>query len=287
MLSELVYLSDAKLRQFVPLARRRFSGRLKMALKVSTPLVGVDVSPAATNDERERLDHLRRVTEQIESHARWFTDAEHRPGQWIWFEAPLNDMLLDDPFSHMVVFLDPGDPVEGYDPVDASGRKVRLLMHGSAEHLLLPALPPRQEPPPAARTVTEYATGGTTWTSGGGGSSTSPGYSEVTRSRAWFRREGGQAHDTLDTLGHQDLPVLPADSPPTEVSRLGHFHRGTAELVDWLDRRASAPTAAWTRGYARVTADLAYPPVGGDTAAPFSRVVIASPLYVEYAHDLP
>ncbi|MFF4503696.1 SAVMC3_10250 family protein [Streptomyces sp. NPDC001401] len=323
MLSELVYLSDAKLRQFLPLAGRRF-GSLKAALKLTTPLVSMDVT-SSTNSDQARMNQFRRVALQIERNAVWFAESRHLPGRWIYFEAPLNFMPLAEPFGHMVVFLDPGDPFDGYDPrhlsdVDpdsegerqASGGRVRLLLHGSADHLLLETEHPLHEAPPAAETIMELpdvpdvpearpARAVRT----DRGPSGPAGYRAAVRGfnhRDYMgnvprpdprrmvvsvRREGGsEAADALETFGHQAIPVFPRPTPAADLSGVRHLHDGTAALIRWFDARTDRETAGWMRGYARVTADLLY--AGEDTSVDaIARVVVASPLYVELAHDLP
>ncbi|MFD8817686.1 SAVMC3_10250 family protein [Streptomyces sp. NPDC059627] len=323
MLSELVYLSDAKLRQFLPLSRRRL-GSVKAALKLTTPLVSMDVTSSADSDQA-RMNQFRRVAAQIERNAVWFAEGRHRPGRWIYFEAPLNFMPLAEPFSHMVVFLDPGDPVDGYDPRhpsdgdpdsegdrQTSGGRVRLLLHGSADHLLLGAEQPLHEVPPAAESIVEVSevpevpeirplrADRKGWGPSGPGGFRHA--AEAFNHRAYMgrvpardprtmvvavRREGGSdAADALETLGHQAIPVFPRPTPAADLSGVRHLHDGTAALIRWFDARTDGETAGWMRGYARITADLLY--AAEDTSADaMARVVVASPLYVELAHDLP
>jgi hypothetical protein len=101
---EFVYLSDAKLRQFVPEPRR--FGR-QGAIKVATPLGGVDLEPSQ-DPERSRLQHLQQVMRRIDLEAEWFTEPDLRPGRWIQFEAPLNLVPLNGPFRNMTLSTDRG-----------------------------------------------------------------------------------------------------------------------------------------------------------------------------------
>lgn len=98
---ELVYLSVAKLKQFLPELR----SRLKFTLK--TPFAGVDIDPTP-DATKSQLQHLAKVVAQIERSAGWFTDPEVVPGQWVAFEAPLNYVILPNEYGHILIFVDPG-----------------------------------------------------------------------------------------------------------------------------------------------------------------------------------
>lgn len=257
---EFVYLSDTKLRQFIS-EPRRFSPRA--TVKFITPFGGVDLEPGP-DPVRSRLQHLKQVIRQVERTARWFTEPGLFAGEWVQFEAPLNHLVLDGGFRDMLLFVDPPVPVDGYP----SAGRVRLLMHGSARHLLLLHQPGPGEESRAPEDVTELPP------------SSESGYgASYTRLVA---RDGGALPPVpgLRPAPHDPAVAgqLPADgATATPVTAAQSMALGTQVLLAAIDPRLSPETAVWMRGYARMTADLSQP--GG------SRCVVASPLYVEYAHD--
>ncbi|WP_413787813.1 SAVMC3_10250 family protein [Streptomyces platensis] len=91
---ELVYLSDRKLEQFLPSLRSAW-GRPKITL--TSPFGGAEFD-LAPEVERARMKHFQRVTREIESSAKWFTEGNILPGAWVAFEAPLNYVVLGGDF---------------------------------------------------------------------------------------------------------------------------------------------------------------------------------------------
>ncbi|GAA5701058.1 MULTISPECIES: SAVMC3_10250 family protein [Streptomyces] len=255
---EFVYLSDAKLRQFVPEPRR--FGR-QGTIRVATPIGGVDLEPSK-DPERSRLRHLQQVMRRIDLEAEWFTEPGLRPGRWIQFEAPLNLVPLNGPFRSMVLFIDPVRPVEGYETPGS----IRLVLHGSISHVIQAQLPEAADQP-----VVPVIASGT------GGYGTLAAFMALlaTGAMSW----------TADELAaHQDplAPVPGLSGSMGEALRGPVVRRGTVSLVSAVDRKIDPETSAWMRGCARVTANLARR--GSEATA---RYLIASPLYVEYAPDLP
>ncbi|MFD1829317.1 SAVMC3_10250 family protein [Streptomyces desertarenae] len=242
---ELVYLSDNKLKQFVPGRRRwgRTGRRLnRFRLDANTPVggggiefdLGGEPAPAAA-----AVRDLDAVVGYIEEHALWYQDPDARAGRWVYFEAPLHFFRVGsrDPGIGTVLFLD--SPVsDGYAPGPC-----RLLLHGNDRHLLAPL-------PSTGLTLKDVA----------GSAFTAPG----------VRRTAGvgqpPAADRIDAAPEPMLPPAPAP-PPFVVSKV-------IERADFLPPAG----AAWMRGYARVTTLL---------EARGATVTVATPLYVEYAHDLP
>lgn len=127
LMRELIYVSQAKLRQLVPDLPGR-SGRLRdVEGEVKTPLGGFKVGKAA----RETGPGLARVVAALEASPRapkWFADPEVRPGQWVHFEAPLSYAVT----GSVTFFLDSTTPSTAYP----TGGRLRLLLHGSEEHLV-------------------------------------------------------------------------------------------------------------------------------------------------------
>ncbi|MGG8407805.1 SAVMC3_10250 family protein [Streptomyces sp. 12297] len=238
---EFVYVSDGKLSTFLP-EPRRFSR--PAAIRLSTPVGGLDVEAAAADAERARLQRLKRVDQHLNDKALWFTEPNLRPGQWVWFEAPLHCVTPRGTYQHMVLF---SDPAPGEDPQHERATGCRLLMHGSARHLL------GQAPVDVEGLPLEGIDGG----------------SSVGTT---FLTSAGRVMQAL-SLEHDPVAVDVPD-PATDL-RGG----GVRDLLAALDaRHGQVGSAARVYGYAKVTADL---PATAD--AP--RCVVASPLTVEYAHD--
>ncbi|MGW1813925.1 SAVMC3_10250 family protein [Streptomyces sp. NPDC002125] len=252
---ELVYLSDSKLRQFLPERgqRRRIGRRLRMfRLDGNTPMGGggfeVHLDGEGPTTAEDRAHRLASTIDHLETHALWFTDPDTRPGRWIYFEAPLFFFHVDsrDPDVGTVLFVDaPG--VDGYAPEGA-----RLILHGSAKHLLVPV--------PRSALAVSGVIGSL------GPFDTGPSISH----RLW----DAERPPPSPTVG--ELADVPAERAP-ELS-LVSAHSIVAALSDIHRRRDDlADTAAWMRGYARVTYVERYE----------SAIVYATPLNVEYAIDLP
>lgn len=239
---EFIYVSDNKLRQFAAPPRRL---RRTAAVRLSTPFGGFELDAPVADTERARQRHLDEVSEHLEGSSRWFADPDLRPGHWVWFEAPLRQISLTGRFRHLVLFA---DPAPGEDRVYEEETGCRLLMHGSARHLL--AQPPEQVEELALEGIAGGDSVGTT-----------------------FLTRAGQVVQML-SLG-QDPAV------DGEVARPVLPEVDVRDLMLALDSApGQARTASWTRGFARVTALL--PSVPGNAPC-----VVASPLTVEYAPDLP
>ncbi|MGW0837918.1 SAVMC3_10250 family protein [Streptomyces prunicolor] len=215
---EIVYLSESKLRQFMPEPRRvPRTG----ALRVTTPFGGVDMDAPATDGEQGHLRHLREVYKHLELVAEWYTEAELRPGRWVQFEASLRCVTLSGANQDLVLFV---DSVPESDAGHVAGGGCRLLMHGSARHLR--GWTPTAVDGPVLEVVNSGSSLGTSF---------------VTRA--------GQVVEAL--ARHRD--PLPEDqtSPRTAVNLHG---RGLQELLRALDEGdVSIDTSAMMTGYARVT----------------------------------
>ncbi|MFJ4862691.1 MULTISPECIES: SAVMC3_10250 family protein [unclassified Streptomyces] len=239
---EFIYVSDNKLRQFAAPPRRL---RRTAALRLSTPLGGIELDAPVADAEQARQRHLNQVSEHLEESSRWFAEPDLRPGHWVWFEAPLRQICLTGRFRQLVLFA---DPAPGEDRAYDEEAGCRLLMHGSARHLL--GQPPEQIEGLPLEGIAGGDSIGTT-----------------------FLTQAGQV---VQTLALQQEPAADGDAP-----RPGLPEGGVRDLVHALDSTSGrAHTAAWTRGFARVTALL--PSTPGNTPC-----LVASPLTVEYAPDLP
>lgn len=236
-----MYVSDGKLRQFLP-KPPRFT--MPGVMRLNTPVGGMDLERGPQNSERGRLRHLEKVDKHLNNQAEWFGDPALRPGEWVWFEAPLRCVTLRGEYRRMVLFA---DPAPGEDPEYDRGTGCRLLMHGSSRHLLGYA-PVSVDGPPLEGIDGGSSIGTTFLTSAG---------------------------HVVRALSLEPDPVADdVPAPRTDVTG-----PGVRELVAALDaRHGQAGSAARMRGYARVTAVLP----AGESAA---RLVVASPLTVEYAFD--
>jgi uncharacterized protein DUF7019 len=120
---ELVYLSDAKLAQFRPERGRRFRVR-----EVGVPGIGqVGVDPPADA-------HLDAVVDHLSGIARWYTEDDLAPGDWVQFETSMGYTVAGTDRVPVLLFAEP--------PGDR-----RLVLHGSPHHLVGEVLPdvPRPE----------------------------------------------------------------------------------------------------------------------------------------------
>ncbi|MEW2706118.1 SAVMC3_10250 family protein [Streptomyces koyangensis] len=238
---EIVYLSESKLRQFVPAPRRVPRAG---ALRVTTPLGGIDMDAPTPDLEQGQLRHLRDVSRHVELMADWYAQPGLCPGQWVQFEAPLRCVTLGGAHQDLVLFVDPSGQW-GTGSVTDEG--CRLLMHGSVRHLR--GWNPTSVDGPALEV--EY-------------SASSLGTAFVTRI--------GQIVEALTR--HRDPQLLEQTS---SLGAVRLHRRGVQELLEALDSGGDCiDTSALMTGYARVTGVLS-------SAGSTSRCVVASPLIVEYA----
>ncbi|GLX47754.1 hypothetical protein Shyhy01_07040 [Streptomyces hygroscopicus subsp. hygroscopicus] len=246
-MQELVYLSDAKLRQFVPEGRRwtRIGQRLTaLRLKTPTPVgeVSVEADLAQSGAEPGNAQRLTTVVGHVEQHALWYQDPSVRAGRWVYFEAPLNVFVIGRAGLETVLFVD-APAARGADDPGHQGGVTRLLLHGSPQHLLAP-----------------------------------------------FPRVHAEAYGLVGSALHGVLWDLALDPPPAadRIDSSGSLPRspGIIRLGRFLQVSNDNPAgAAWMRGYARVSTIMET--WGDREGATGPRTVVATPLYVGYAPDLP
>ncbi|MFE6820973.1 SAVMC3_10250 family protein [Streptomyces sp. NPDC057690] len=211
---EIVYLSDSKLRQFVPEPRR--AARMG-ALRLTTPLGGVDMDTPAVDSEQSQLRHLREVHKHVALLADWYTRPQLRPGQWVQFEAPLRCVTFSDAHQDLVLFVEPA--AEG-----STDERCRLLMHGSVQHLRgWNAMPVEGVAPDSMNSASSLGSA--------------------------FIARAGQVVDAL--IRHRD--TIPTDqiSRPTAARLHGQAVHELLHALD--DADDSIDTSAVMTGYARVT----------------------------------
>ncbi|MGW0120505.1 SAVMC3_10250 family protein [Streptomyces sp. NPDC003327] len=213
---EIVYLSEGKLKQFLPEPRRAPRAG---ALRVTTPVGGFDVESPAADGDQSRLRHLELVSRHMEEVSRWYEEPDLRPGEWVQFEARLRSVTLPGAHRNLVLFVDP--PPSGGA---GHGGGCRLLLHGSVRHLR--GWIPETADPLETEAVDNEASFGPSF---------------VTRA--------GQVVRALD--GPEDGPVG-GEGAAEPVRRLSS--RGIRELVAALDmENGDLDTAVPMTGYARVS----------------------------------
>ncbi|MEV6203227.1 SAVMC3_10250 family protein [Streptomyces sp. NPDC051771] len=222
-LREFVYLSDGKISQFLSGPERL---RLPGALRLNTPVGGVDEDAHADGGEWERVRRLKKISKNLEEKGRWFADDGLRPRDWVWFEAPLHCVTLRGDYRHMVLFA---DPVHGQDLEYDDKAACRLLFHGSAHRLIGFAPMVVDGPVPG---IDGGSSIGTTFLTTAG---------HVVRALS-------VEHDPIAEGAESPLVCLNGS--------------GVRDLLTAVDtRNEGASTAAWMYGFAQVTADL--PAEGG------------------------
>ncbi|MEU0343148.1 SAVMC3_10250 family protein [Streptomyces bobili] len=242
---EVVYLSEGKLNGFLPEPRLALP---TVNLHAGVSLAGINVEQPAPDSGRDLRRHLKRVEKDMARRTPWYTEPELTPGRWVMFEAPLNWVTLRGRYQDLVLFVDP--PPDSAPSHETSATR-RLLLHGSARHLL--GRPPVQVDGPEL-----------TGLEGGGHSA---GTTFVTN-----------AGHVVSALAHPHDPESGADggNPPEPTAPL--HSAGIRDLLTALDAESTeVSTSAVMTGYARVSALLP------ETATEVSCLV-ASPLIVEYVH---
>jgi hypothetical protein len=242
---ELVYLSDRKLRQFLPDPKPRWRRLGRLRAEVKAPLGSVSVEPASPEDAEATAAHLQRVVAHVERSAQWFTSETLVAGEWIYFE----DRLHYGVFGHGVHGLYNNDPDPNSALLFINARRpgigqTRLLLHGSPEHLLV-------DWTRSDRLRREWV-------------SPSDGYLFIDL----VRLLPGMIEDLNAGVGIRP-PEPGEDFRPTREGPPWALEGQIKDVVNALDKRDDT-VAAWMAGYARVTAKLSPSPI-----------VVATPLYVE------
>lgn len=240
MSHQYVYLSDAKVRQFipddVPWWRRMRAKKMAGGAKVSGVEVSLELEPEELG---RRADLLNRLIEEV-ALSRWYTEPDVHAGEWVFFDGRIGYQVTGpDLHSGAVLFCEAGD---------LTGTTPRILLHGSARHLIVTG-----GPAPARTTALAPAPGG-------------------------FSEYDG-AKSAVEAVGRSSM-----SAPERAFWRL--FDRATAsgealpQHVGTLFREVAGTDAFWDAapylgGCARVTTVVRPPNL------PFP-VVLASPLYVRH-----
>jgi hypothetical protein len=134
---EFLYLSDAKLDQFIPAKKSWGNWFSRVEGEVKVPFFSAKIG-APSAETGGNHDHLYRVIDEIESFARWYQEDNLRPGDWIAFECNLsshvvrldpeiNDLRRFAAFPPIALFVEHSDHANSLR---------RLILHGSPHHLL-------------------------------------------------------------------------------------------------------------------------------------------------------
>lgn len=239
---ELVYLSNRKLRQFDLGRKLRLRARLKAVIKAPLGLGELAVEAEKPQGSPPGLDAVLAALENSDRAPIWFTEAL-QPGQWVHFEAPMSFTTI----RRAVVFLD----VERQSAAYPSGGEVRLLLHGSAEHLVGSDSPPHT----SVEELSEQA---------------------ATRSDIHADEFASLFNHFIRLIEYRALQGIEVDDDPAWPFSRHIPGSGLDYALPTLSHNLHLPyTAAWMAGYARVTA------VVRRSHLPHS-VVFATPLYVEH-----
>jgi hypothetical protein len=277
---EFVYLSERKLRQFTASSSRspRWWQRLGFEGELAFPPFGrakVASQESSGVPPTLTVDEVIAAFDAGDRHAGWFADGHVRAGQWVFFEAPLNHRVMEQRYFHSAaLFLDSGVPAQNYP----AGGSVRLLLHGAREHLLGVAAPSpvgldvQAELDQAVPQKSSFA------------SDTSYLYQLAGQK---FGLQNGTVGYVLpqlsqDLLRNEEIVQDLSSTPLTVVRQHGNFAEALRMIVGLLDAAFVPETAAWMRGYARVTSAVDLDPISGPGEP---RLVTATPLYVEYAPE--
>jgi hypothetical protein len=232
---EFIYLSDRKLRQFLPDPIPKWRRLGKLRARVNAPIGSISVESFRPDAQSAKATHLEKVVHQVEQTAQWFTADDVRPGEWIFFEERFNYWVFQPSHgSAIVLFLNLGD---------GESRLVRLLLHGSPEHLL--GGTPVQD-------RLRFAAAGPSPSDG-----------------SWLR-------DMLPVL-RKVIRGLDSDPKKPGFDEARSLGWDMEDIVHALDQSNSPATAMWLAGYGRVTARVK----SSSTKNSGVTFVTASPLYVE------
>lgn len=239
---EFVYVSGAKVRQFVPARPAWWRGmrarKLGVNLKFSPVEASLEVEPSEIGDDDRRLAKL---MQYLETSGRYYTAPDVVPGEWIMFDGRIGITSVDTPPVRGAVLFCEAEPFALTTP--------RIMLHGSSHHMA-----PGVSPTPAEGPVTGE--------DGGYSLLSADGVAAIIEAASNARRsERAHAFGAfLDRPAHENSELY---------QHLAAYFREVACVDEYRD------FAPYLGGHAKVTAvlrpqDLPFP------------VVLASPLYVRY-----
>lgn len=241
---ELVYVSKRKLQQFDLGGWRGPASRVKATAKVFLGVGEITVEPDGVRRDYPNVDAVLRALDQSDRAPVWFED-EVQPGQWVQFEAPMSYTTV----GKAVVFLDVDQPSIAYP----GGGERRLVLHGSAEHLVGGDTQPRTSVDALSEEAARCSSVG----------------AEA------FASVFNHFFDLIEYASVHD--VSSRDDRQMVSFRRRMSASGLEHVLPTVGRHLHLPhTAAWMAGCARVT-NVA-PPTNADRA----MTLFATPLFVEY-----
>lgn len=244
MVRELVYLSKSKLRQFDLGSKRGLLGQAKATIKDPMGISELTVETVVPREKLPKIDTVLTALDGSDRAPVWFTEPV-QPGQWVRFEAPMSYIVI----GTAVVLLDVEEPSIAYP----SGGGIRLLLHGSAEHVVGTVQPQRTSVDELSAQAATHSPFGID----------AEAFASVFNH--FFRLIDYAS--TLDINGFEEDRVM---SFKNSIRAAGLDH-----VLLTVSRHLHLPyTAEWLAGCARVTAVAPSPSGHGTT-------LFATPLYVE------
>jgi hypothetical protein len=250
---ELIYLSENKLRRFQTERSAGLWQRVRQ-VEVKAP-TGAGVNVGLSEPIAKTHPDLAKVLKHIDrsdSPARWFEEEGLEPGEWIKFEARLNFII----YSETVENYDqkgarkdpptlPPPPLFFWQPKPGPEKSnaVVLLLHGSPENLV--GMDP-EDPPVHSATIRRVGSV----------------LGEL--SKFLFQLRTAESEDLLSARGEYQT-----------------FEGQIFELCHRLYAMLPPETASRMVGYAKVTALMTLPDFIGRDTDRWTRVLLATPLYVE------
>lgn len=246
---ELVYLSERKLRQFQDDAGSGKWFRRITGVTATAPLglggLGINLAEQRSAGRPPSLDSVLKQLDRSERAPKWYEDGDIAPGDWVYFEAPMayaiveraSVALPDAPPEGLLLFLQTSTSDQG-------APRVRLLLHGSGEHLIGGGLAPERS----------FA-----------GSSTT------------------LALHVMARLADGDIGFLPDRSMDPEREHASRIRRLITYMHEHSSIVSAREASSWMAGCARVTLRAAVGDHATDVDANEKWLLIASPLHVEYS----
>ena len=125
---EIVYLSQAKLDQFLETSHRRGIRLQGWRGEVRLPFASINVNAARPEIASEMAGRLERAVSHIETRSKWYASENLQSGDWVQFEGRIAYGVFTRRGSKIALFFTVPDPTRH------SG--TRLILHGSAGHIL-------------------------------------------------------------------------------------------------------------------------------------------------------
>ena len=279
---ELIYVSERKLRQFQPRKEPRSWWRRVTGVGATAPLnlgqMQITLSERTSSQRQDLAQVLRHLDRSSGQAPKSYAEGEGtiQPGAWVTFAARLNYKVVSErrfPDEPALLFWEP--PPAGTDELqreyELACRRVRNAIAMGFQRIQRdPDLTPEER---SARIAALRVAADQTPVP------------EPPPRPARLLLHGSPEHLVGAPLGEQPSVTqhrLPLSAPCTIMEFLAgqatglHYPDGVDDLLNRLDRELPPQTASMMTGYARVSAEI-------ELRSTHVRVVLASPLYVEYS----